>query len=474
MDIHGNWATATGTFTIVDSSTPTLVAVSAAPDPVEIYNVVNVSGGASDPFLANVSVEIMDPLGNLWVSPGIGWDLPSQRYYTLYFGAALGSHTYLFRAEDSTGNNATATGSFLVRDTIPPQVVAAADPPVPANGSVVRLLAAVSDNHVIASVTVSVTDPLGAALGTFPMTFDPANDTWYHDVTATVLGIYDWVVTATDQAGNAISEPGSFTSADREPPSIDDFFLEPALAELGNTTYIAVVVSDNVGIDTVRFEVRDVGGALVGNFTANRNPANGRWELTQAFASGPHDLRIWVADTAGNLVSATSAFAVGSGAGPVAEAGPDVTVDLGSPATVDGGASWDDVGIVRWEWSVTGPAGPYIATTPAFSVTPDRPGTYTATLRVWDAAGRSATDTATIVVQDTGTGGPLGVDWWWIILLLLLLLIVIFLVMFVVWRRRKEKARLAELRQEQAAREAEARVPPPPPADEIPPPPPDA
>jgi PKD repeat protein len=82
---------------------------------------------------------------------------------------------------------------------------------------------------------------------------------------------------------------------------------------------------------------------------------------------------------------------------PVANAGPDQTVYKDALVTFNGSASYDNVGIVSYEWTfmdvtpktLTGVNPTYTFTTPCI---------YTATLTVSDAAGNHATDTVTITV----------------------------------------------------------------------------
>jgi len=471
MDIYGNWATASGSFTVADTTAPSILNAAAAPDPAEVYEVVNITAEVGDPFLSNLSLRLTAP-GGAFFDTGMGWDAGSGQYYFPAWYDVLGTHSFLITATDSSGNNATSGGSFLVRDTTPPTVLAAADPPEQANGGIITILADARDNLGIATVTAFVMDPLGGS-STSPMAYNATSGLWEVDTTAYTLGTFTYRIDVLDLAGRVANATGTFASVDRVFPDLGELFLEPPLAELGLDTYIGVTASDDVGVVLVTFDVVDGGGAPVGNFTATYNPASGRWEYTQAFATGDYTFTIYASDAAGNLVYAPSSFRVGSGAPPVADAGADQDSEVGAAILLSGSGSTDDVGIARWEWSITGPQ-PFTADTEDFTIVPTRAGTYTATLRVWDAAGRSSTDSATLTVVDPTTGGGPGVDWWWIILLLILVLVVVLIIVYVVWKRRREKAAQEEARQAQA-QQAQAEPPAPPPSiyDDIPPPPPD-
>jgi len=91
---------------------------------------------------------------------------------------------------------------------------------------------------------------------------------------------------------------------------------------------------------------------------------------------------------------------------PVADAGPDQTVDEGTIVVFDGSGSSDNVGIVNWTWDfVYGMVFPVpIGHIYLFGETPQftfpRPGIYDVTLTVSDAAGHSSSDSMTVTVVD--------------------------------------------------------------------------
>ena len=96
------------------------------------------------------------------------------------------------------------------------------------------------------------------------------------------------------------------------------------------------------------------------------------------------------------IVLATSVDPVASGddmEAPVADAGHDRTVTLGSTVGLDGSASTDDVGIVSWQWSLNY-AGSQLQFGGEFALfTFERAGMYQVTLTVHDATGNSDEDT---------------------------------------------------------------------------------
>jgi PKD repeat protein len=85
---------------------------------------------------------------------------------------------------------------------------------------------------------------------------------------------------------------------------------------------------------------------------------------------------------------------------PVADAGPNRTIELGNAVTLTPNGSNDNVGVVEYAWDV-GADGTVDGTGPTLSYTPDATGTVPVTLRVRDAAGNEATDRTTVTVVDT-------------------------------------------------------------------------
>ena len=81
---------------------------------------------------------------------------------------------------------------------------------------------------------------------------------------------------------------------------------------------------------------------------------------------------------------------------PVADAGPDRTVNVDATVNFDASGSSDNAGIVSYEWNF-GDGQTRTGRTIAYTYT--SPGTYTVTLTVRDAAENSDSDTATITVQ---------------------------------------------------------------------------
>ena len=89
---------------------------------------------------------------------------------------------------------------------------------------------------------------------------------------------------------------------------------------------------------------------------------------------------------------------------PVADAGLDQTVEVGTTVTFNAGGSIDNMGIALYEWDFgDGTYGNGMVTTHIYAT----PGTYTVTLAVRDAAGNSATDTMTVIIEEATSPPPI-------------------------------------------------------------------
>jgi PKD repeat protein len=85
---------------------------------------------------------------------------------------------------------------------------------------------------------------------------------------------------------------------------------------------------------------------------------------------------------------------------PIAEAGPDQTVDEGETVTFDGSGSSDNVGIINWAWTFEYGSDEITLNGISPSFTFDIPGIYTIRLNTSDAAGQWHEDSMTVTVRD--------------------------------------------------------------------------
>lgn len=118
----------------------------------------------------------------------------------------------------------------------------------------------------------------------------------------------------------------------------------------------------------------------------------------QYSVEGTHSIKLEVRDTLGLVDSTTrQVTVVPDDVPPVADAGPEQTVDAGILVTFDGSDSSDNIGIASYTWTfVDGTGKELYGVNPIYTF--GSPGEYTVTLDVADDAGNHDTDTVVITV----------------------------------------------------------------------------
>ena len=153
-------------------------------------------------------------------------------------------------------------------------------------------------------------------------------------------------------------------------------------------------------------------------------------KLTYTFNTpGVYTITLNVTDALGNFAIDTVVITVLDITKPVANAGQDQTVNVGTTVTFDAGNSTDNMDIVSYEWDFAdGATGTGKTTTHTYTTA----GNYTVTLTVKDAAGNYATDSITITVLAT-EGTPM----WIIGVAVAAVALAIAAAATIVWKKRK-------------------------------------
>ena len=340
--------------------------------PADIVAEATGPGGAEVTFTATAEDDV-DGAVDVVADPDSGSQFP------------IGDTTVELSATDAAGNDATASFTVTVRDTIAPAITSLPAPQTieatSAAGAVVTFGAAVATDAVgVASLTYS-----NASGSTFP------------------LGTTTVTVTATDAAGNSRQAAFTVTVVDTTPPAITSvssaLTVEATSAAGAIVTYAAATATDAVGVASITY-----------------SKASGT-----TFQIGATTVTVTATDAAGNASSAqfvvtvrdTTAPALGSVAPSQATLWQPnhqmVAIDVTAVATdavgvtslkiIDVTSSEPDNGLGD------GDTGGDIVITGALSVNlrAERSGrgngrTYTITVEARDAAGNASTKTCTVVV----------------------------------------------------------------------------
>jgi probable HAF family extracellular repeat protein len=268
MDDAGNTATCTTTFTVLDTTPPTVTCPQGRTASAD----GNCQSGVPDFLPDAVASDNCTSADKLSIiqSPAIG---------TL---VGIGTHLITVTAKDEAGNIGTCTTTFTVRDTGLPTITCPPVPNVSADGNSKAVLP-----DLLAGVTAS--DNCTPA-GELALTQSPTP--------GTVLGVGTYVVTvtATDEAGNMAVCTTTFTVQDTTPPVL----TAPQsliLSANGNSQATVpdvvsrIIVSDNC--------------TAANKLVVDQSPAAGT-----LVGMGTHLITVTAKDAAGNMATCTTTFTV--------------------------------------------------------------------------------------------------------------------------------------------------------------------
>ena len=312
------------------------------------------------------------------------------------------------RSTDSAGN---IKSTFSTSDNI---YVEGKD--FPSNTNVTIYLIPDGENALPANAVATVSATTNSA-GDLPVTlvksppFTPGDyDIW---IDTNQNQMFDSGDVWSNQAGG-ISAFSVFQPAN-SPPYQPQLSITPSLAVENSDDLVANVVgpspADPDG-DEVTYTYRWLVKIGTGNFVDDEIAGRGNHNGNTIPASDTVVGDIWrveVTPTDEHGTAGTSATAtwqtVADSTNPVANAGPDQTVNEDTQVTFSGSASTDDVGIASYTWTFTD-GSPQTLTGENPTYVFANPGTYTVTLNVTDTNGNWATDTVVITVSRvTPSGG---------------------------------------------------------------------
>jgi len=163
-------------------------------------------------------------------------------------------------------------------------------------------------------------------------------------------------------------------------------------------------------------------------------------------SSGTYTVTLTVTDNDGLTGTTTKSITVppsGNGDGvdnepPLANAGSDRTVDLGSVVPFSAASSSDNVGIVSYEWDFgDGTTGTGVAPKHTY----EAEGDYIVTLTVRDAAGNFHTVTILVTVKEAAAGG---FPFWILIPIIIAVIVAVVLLWFFFLKKREPKEKVSK------------------------------
>ncbi|MFW6176725.1 MAG: PKD domain-containing protein, partial [Thermoplasmatota archaeon] len=299
------------------------------------------------------------------------WFLEDEAFYGKITNISiekLGTYIVTLEVEDSNGQKDSDTVNITVIDDKKPTADAGNDRSVDEDTIVNFNGSDSSDNVGIVNYTWTI-----------------ENLEYYgEEVTHTFEQPGDYIVElkVTDDAGNRDTDTVNVTVLDFTDP-IADAGDDKTVDEDTVVTFNGSGSSDNVGI--VEYEWTIEGSKYYGEVI--------EYEFTEP---GTYDVTLTVKDDAGNMDSDTITATVNDVTDPVADAGDDKTVGIDEQFTLDGSASYDNVEIVEYIWTIQGTDYQGEMIEYSFSSI----GTYEIKLTVKDEAGNTDSDTITVTVED--------------------------------------------------------------------------
>lgn len=186
-----------------------------------------------------------------------------------------------------------------------------------------------------------------------------------------------------DTSGNVDEDTVVITVEDTEAPSAAAG--EDTTIDVGTEfTFDASDSSDNVEIVNYAW-------------TINGISLNGMQTSYTFVEPAEYDVVLTVTDKAGNTAEDSFVLNIIDETNPTADAGSDVTVEVGTEVKFDGTGSSDDVEISSYTWNIDGQEKNGVTCSNTF----DEVGSYEAQLSIEDTSGNVDTDTVTIEVVDT-------------------------------------------------------------------------
>jgi PKD repeat protein len=365
----GRWATDTVSISVIDVILPV---ADAGPDQsVDEGTVVTFDGSRSSDNRAVVNwtwtfTTVFD-VTLYGVKPSYRFMKPSVIVVTL-------------NVTDAAGNWDTDTMTVTVSDITPPVADAGPDQVIGELTSVTFDGSKSSDNVAIVSYTWTFNDGTGAIelYGVAP------------SHTFSILGVYTVTLGVVDAAGLRDADTLNISVQDVTSP-FSDAGPDQTIDEGQLLTFDGSRSTDNVGIV---------------NYTWTFN--DGSDDITLYGAGPSHTFRIPgvfnvtlnVTDAIGLWDSASMTVTVLDITSPVANAGPDQTVDEDTDVTFDGTTSVDNVGIINHTWTFNDGSDDITLYGDSPSHTFNHPGVFTVTLTVTDAVGLSGNDVMTLTVRD--------------------------------------------------------------------------
>ena len=385
------------------------VSVTDNDDPNLLTNYCRNDGTTGDTFVFNLSVTDNIKIGSVfvnWAHGGSSGNLSlANMNGSIWSGSivldhSLGNLGYTIYIYDTSNNhNISSQQTVRVTDNDAPILEDDHSPNNGTTGDRYQFSINATDNINISSIHVDWTH--GNLSGNLSLA--DAGLSWNGIITLDHdVGFMSYFIYIEDSSSNFnISDRNTIQVIDNDRPEHGAVWNSDLTT--GDESTFFINISDNIGIMTVMFNY-SINKGTPENISVLDN-ANGTWsiDLTLPGYSVSIEFYFWFEDTSKNVnKSGNRTLSVIDDDVPVANAGPDFTIDQGVMVIFNGINSTDNVGIMNYTWTFN-ECGLYVLHGEIQSHRFLNAGTYVVTLVVSDAAGQNHTDDLTVIVNDITT-----------------------------------------------------------------------
>jgi len=364
-DASGNRGEDTVTITVIDVERP--VAVAPADKTVNDREEVTLDGSASTDNMGIARyVWTIDIRGTIVTITG------ATQTYTF---PSPGIYRVDLTVFDEDNNNDTASFNVTVLDITAP-VASAGAPQDIDEGTEVTLDGTMSfDNVAVINWTWTV------SIGGTTIDALYGEEVRY---TFTSPGLFDVTLLVQDAVGLSSSDTVQVRVEDRTDPTAEPG-PDRSVDEDAVVQFSGEASTDNVGVVEWNWTIDRAGYPRV-----RRAGATFSYTFDEP---GIYNVTLTVTDAADNWDAAYATITVKDVTDPIAMPPPNIAINIGQSVVFDGGASSDNVRVVRWVWNYTYQGFPVDVEGVNVTRTFEMKGNYTVRLTVYDEAGNSASRT---------------------------------------------------------------------------------
>jgi predicted GH43/DUF377 family glycosyl hydrolase len=218
-DTSNQWSSASSSFTIQDSAPPIITDILENPDPQEVFSNIEITANITDNYAVDeVSINIPGE-GNF----SMAFNSITGLYHYEDSFSSLGVQSFTIWANDTSGNWAFSSSSFVIQDSTPPEISDLVETPDPQEvNKEIRVSAVATDNIGIDEVWINI-----EGIGNFTMNYNSSADKYYYETIHQISGTFIYTIWAKDTSNNWNSASSSFMISEQldEKPVLDWWWI---------------------------------------------------------------------------------------------------------------------------------------------------------------------------------------------------------------------------------------------------------